>query len=507
MIRERIFFFSQLAILFSSILYFFSYPEVDNDLWGHLFFGREILQSGDIPSRNLYSYTAPNHTWINHEWLAEVIFYWIFEHFGSPGLLLFKVILGGGVIWILNRLIRRRNVSFLVRTLTLVWVMAILSPGFNIRPQIFTYFLFTVFLSLFYRCEETSRTSLYWTPLLTALWVNLHGGFVAGLGAMGLFSLWMVVSRARNRDGKGPTWAHVFIPGVISLLSLGLNPYGLDLLGFLWEDLLLDRPITEWKPIPLLDLTFLEVKLAALVVCLSLSRDSWRRWNFVLVLLAVIFAFRYQRHTPLFGIVAAPLLADGLQRIVNWTMRERRMIGWSTPSQGILAAGFLGVALLQILWIGRIHLEHRFRLVVNPSAYPTQAVDFLQRNGVQGNLAVPFDWGEYFIWKMYPMILVSIDGRYSTAYPMEVIEDSWEWMRGGTRWRRYLESYPAEIAITKRTHPVSGLLRKDPEWIYVYSDPTAFIYIKRTPGQSSLLERFRAKKLLQPGPPPIYFPG
>ncbi len=169
MIRERFFFFSQLAILFSSILYFFSYPEVDNDLWGHLFFGRVILQSGDIPSRNLYSYTAPNHTWINHEWLAEVIFYWIFEHFGSPGLLLFKLILGGGVIWILDRLIRRRNVSFLVRTLTLVWVMAILSPGFNVRPQIFTYFLFTVFLSLFYRCEETSRTSLYWIPLITAL--------------------------------------------------------------------------------------------------------------------------------------------------------------------------------------------------------------------------------------------------------------------------------------------------------------------------------------------------
>lgn len=491
----------------SSLFYFFSYPEVDNDLWGHLFFGREILQTGALPSLNLYSYTAPNYRWINHEWLAEVVLYGIFDLFGSPGLVLFKLILGSVVIWILDRLIKRRNVSLLVRALTLVWVMAILSPGFNIRPQIFTYLLFTVLLSLFYRCEETSRTALYWTPLLTALWVNLHGGFVAGLGAIGLFSLWTAMSRGRTGDGKGPTLAHVFIPVVISLLALGLNPYGLDLLAFLWKDLLLGRPITEWKPIPLLDFSFLEVKLAALVVFLSLRRDSWRRWNFVLVLLAVIFAFRYQRHTPLFGIAAAPLLADGLQRIVNWTMRKQRVIGWSTSSQRLLAAGFLGVALLQILWIGRIHLEHRFRLVVNPSAYPTQAVDFLQRNGVQGNLAVPFDWGEYFIWKMYPEILVSIDGRYSTAYPMEVIEDSWEWMRGGTRWRRYLERYPAEIAITKRTHPVSGLLRKDPEWIYIYSDPTAFIYIKRTPGQSSLLERFRAKKLLQPGPPPIYFPG
>jgi hypothetical protein len=494
-------------LLISSLFYFFSYPGVDNDLWGHLYFGREILQSGALSSRNLYSYTAPNYRWINHEWLAEVIFYGIFDLFGSPGLVLFKLILGGGVIWILDRSIRRRNVSFLVRTLTLIWVMAILSPGFNVRPQIFSYFLFTIFLSIFCRCEDKNQTALYWTPLLMALWVNLHGGFVIGLGAMGLFSLWTAVTKVRNRDGKGPTLAHVFVPGVISLFCLGLNPYGLDLLGFLWRDLLLDRPITEWKPIPLLDFTFLEVKLAALVVFLSLRRDSWRRWNFVLVLLAVFFAFRYQRHTPLFGIAAAPFLADGLQRITHWTMRNRRVVGWSTPSQRFFAAGFFGAALIQILWIGRIHLEHRFRLVVNPSEYPTQAVDFLQRNGVQGNMAVPFDWGEYFIWKMYPKILVSIDGRYSTAYPMEVIEDSWEWMRGGTRWRRYLERYPVEIAITKRYHPVSELLRTDPEWIYIYSDSIAFIYIKRTSGQSSLLERFRAKKLLQPGPPPIYFPG
>ena len=90
---------------------------------------------------------------------------------------------------------------------------------------------------------------------------------------------------------------------------------------------------------------------------------------------------------------------------------------------------------------------------------------------------------------------------------MEVIEDSWEWMRGGTRWRRYLERYPAEIAVARRYHPVSVLLRKEPEWVYVYSDPVAFIFIKRTPGQSSLLERFKAKKLLQPSPPSIYFPG
>ncbi|MFQ5849500.1 MAG: hypothetical protein ACE5JU_02790 [Candidatus Binatia bacterium] len=495
-------------LITSSLLYFFSYPEVDPDLWGHLFFGREILKGGEVPQQNIYSYTAPNHAWINHEWLAEVIFYGLFHLSGSPGLILLKIAIGAGVVWTLDRIIRKRIVSPLARTLTLVWAMAILSPGFNVRPQLFTYFLFAVFLLLFYRHEEKERTTLYWAPLLTAFWVNLHGGFVAGLGALGVFSLWTAIRESRSGGITGQTVSQAFIPLTLSLLFLALNPHGLELVKFLWKDLLLDRPITEWEPIPLMDLSSLEFKLALLFVLIfSMRSHSWLRWDFILTVLAALFAFRYQRHTPLFAIAAAPLLAEGLQRITRSTDKGGRKIVWPFPSRWILAAGILGIALLQMLWVGRIHLEHRLRLVVNPSEYPTQAADFLERSGIRGNAAVPFDWGEYFIWKLYPKIRVSIDGRYTTAYPMEVIEDSWEWMSGGSRWRRLLEHYATQIAITKRSHPVTALLRKDPAWAYIYSDPIAFIFVKNDPGLGPLLERFRGKKPLPPTSPPIYFPG
>ncbi|MFQ5888118.1 MAG: hypothetical protein ACE5HY_05425 [Candidatus Hydrothermarchaeales archaeon] len=488
------------ALLISSLFYFFSYPGVDNDLWGHLLFGREIVEKGRLPLQNIYSYSAPNHAWINHEWLAEIIFYVIFRFFGSPGLILLKVILGGGIVWILNHIIRKWIASPIIRTLALVWTMAILSPGFNVRPQIFTYLLFAACLFLFYRYEENDRTALYWTPLLTAFWVNLHGGFIAGFGAFGVFLLWIIISEWRNRGAARLIGPHILIPLTLSLLSLGVNPYGLGLLKFLAGDLLLNRPITEWVPIPLLDFSFLEFKLAVLFVLLfSLRRDSLRRWEFILTVLAALFAFRHQRHTPLFAIVAAPFLAVGIQRVSHWIERGTR--------EWILAAGILAIALYQFYWIGRIHLEHRFQLVVSPEEYPTQAADFLRRNGVRGNLVVPFDWGEYFIWKLYPEVRVSIDGRYTTAYPMEVIQDHWNWMKGKKGWRRLIERYPTDIAITNRKHPVTSLLRKDPEWMYIYSDPIAFIFVRKTPLQQQLLDKFREKQLLPPQPPPVYFPG
>ena len=90
---------------------------------------------------------------------------------------------------------------------------------------------------------------------------------------------------------------------------------------------------------------------------------------------------------------------------------------------------------------------------------------------------------------------------------MEVIDHSWEWMRGGKGWRRLLEKYPAEIAVTDRHHPVTQRLHNDSEWVYIYSDPTAFVFIRKTPRQNHLLERFKARKLLAPETPSLYFPG
>jgi len=487
-------------LLLASLFYFFSYPGVDNDLWGHLFFGREILRDGKLPLQNLYSYTAPGYPWINHEWLAEVIFYGIFYLFGSPGLVLLKLIFGVMIVWILDLIVKERARSPFVRVLTLVWAMAILSPGFNIRPQLFTYLFFAIFLFFFYRFEAGNKTALYWAPLLVLLWVNLHGGFVAGLGALGLFSLVTFFWADRQRVSSNLTRSRVLIPLVLSLLVIGLNPYGWDLLSFLWKDLLLSRPITEWSAVSLFDFSFLEFKLAFISVFLFTTwRGSYRRWDFALFFLAALFAIRHQRHTPLFAIVVAPLLAEVAQKISRWVRTEER--------EWLLTFGMLAMAIYLFQWIGRMHLEHRFQLVINSLEYPTQAANFLQRNGIEGNLAVPFDWGEYLIWKLYPAVRVSIDGRYTTAYPMKVVKDNFEWMGGGREWRRLLERYPTEIAITNRSHPVTALLRKDPEWIYIYSDPVAFVFVRKTPSQEGLLAKFKERRLLPPQTPPVYFPG
>jgi len=45
----------------------------DADLWGHVRFGLDILSAGHVPSVDPYSFTS-DVMWVNHEWLAEVLF-------------------------------------------------------------------------------------------------------------------------------------------------------------------------------------------------------------------------------------------------------------------------------------------------------------------------------------------------------------------------------------------------------------------------------------------------
>src|SRR5947209_1691666 len=61
----------------------------DPDLWGHLRFGLDMLGSGMIVAQDCYSYTS-DRTWINHEWLAELVFAAVYQAGGPPGLVAVK---------------------------------------------------------------------------------------------------------------------------------------------------------------------------------------------------------------------------------------------------------------------------------------------------------------------------------------------------------------------------------------------------------------------------------
>ncbi|MFN2371721.1 MAG: hypothetical protein ABR506_11310, partial [Candidatus Krumholzibacteriia bacterium] len=44
----------------------------DRDVWFHARAGADLLVEGGLAQTNRYSFTAPEHPWLNHEWLFQV---------------------------------------------------------------------------------------------------------------------------------------------------------------------------------------------------------------------------------------------------------------------------------------------------------------------------------------------------------------------------------------------------------------------------------------------------
>src|SRR5262249_28738649 len=108
---------------------------------------------------------------------------------GPLGLILLKCSLGLATMYVLACCLRLSATAARDWGPLLALVAASLGRWLIFRPQLFTYLLFATFVLVLFRRLLGKRTSLWVLPLLLAVWVNLHGGFLAGLGAIGLAGL------------------------------------------------------------------------------------------------------------------------------------------------------------------------------------------------------------------------------------------------------------------------------------------------------------------------------
>ncbi len=242
-------------LLASFCLFWFSFTLADPDLWGHIRFGQDILRTGSIIQTDAYSYRTYGQTWFNHEWLSEVILAGIYNGFGQRGLIFSKVLAALLIVGLCYAHLRHcglgpwRSALFLViLSLSLRMNMA------TIRPQIFTYILFLILLLMIESARTGRPYPLPALPVLFALWVNLHGGVLAGVGILGIWIAARIVralgdetSPAIRRLGAV---AHLGLLGLACGCALLLNPYGAGLPRFLLLTATGPRhEIEEWNPL------------------------------------------------------------------------------------------------------------------------------------------------------------------------------------------------------------------------------------------------------------------
>jgi hypothetical protein len=464
----------------------------DPDLWGHIVYGQEMIHSRSIPKVDIYSYTALGQPWVNHEVLAEIILGGVHALMGGSGVLLLKVSVGFLAFLIALRLgltgVAKpdRLVGWLFGAIAIVEI----SYGFAARPQIFTALFLVIELALLLRVHAGGHAWAWGIPLLFLIWINTHGGVLAGFGLLGLTAgmttaQFLFGKIMRNKSNSA--WTIVPLKTALILwlalagatAALFCNPWKAELLRWLIGSILWLRPeITEWNPTPFgWDHAVFFILLALTVFAWIFTRRPRAWWEIAGCAAFTFLGWRALRNAPLCCLLilalVTPHLVDALKRFSRHF--ERLLELFNRPrfqkfATVVFICGAIGIG----VGIFTLHKQHPLTMEVPGTQYPNGAVAFMEAHELRGKTLVFFDWGEMVIFHL-PQNPPSLDGRLDTCYSRALIAAQWSFYNDKPFDKTVFNPDEADLALLPANLAGAHTLASHPGWRAVYFDDTAVV--------------------------------
>lgn len=474
-------------------------PVIDPDFWWHLATGKYMVSHHVIPRHDVFSLTARDHRWITHEWLTELLFYggW------SLGSVTLLSVLTGGLIslvfWVVFLAARERGAPVAVSAPIIAIAALASAHTWGTRPQMISLLLTALYgLAIARMLVQNLPAPPLWTPLLMVLWVNLHGGFIFGLGllivAVGGYLVQDWIRSARpHHEGLPPYHRRVnarrsILVVVLTVLATLVNPNGLA--GALYPlsylgDNASTRYIAEWVSPNFHQTQYLFFEALALILLVGAMANPRRaRLADILILLPFLyFSFDSVRNINLLSVLAAPIAAELVTGALpaRWTQgrrirppdRQRSMINW-------ICVGGIAVAVAFIV-AGNVSSQGQAKAVKKD--FPVGALHYIQIHGLPARGFDSYNWGGYLIWNWYGVRSVYVDGRpdmYGDAF-MNSYVSAYD---GDSSWAGLLKANRLCYALIEPSSGIAHALSTAHGWQRRYQDSEAVLYLQTGRGCS-----------------------
>lgn len=427
-------------------------PPDDPDLFWHLASGEWMLERGALLERDVWSHTREGVPYSTGQWLGQVLMALVYRAGGWLGIDLLRSSLVAVSAFFLARATLRVRPEPVWATLPILGALLVGSTIWGDRPQLFSVALFPVFLDLLLaaRLEDRVRR-LAALPVLTLLWANLHGAFVAGIALMAIFLIEALLTRGALRRPLA------LALGASAVMALA-NPAGPGALT--WAAEYASGPgrfIVEERPPDVFTgsgLVFAGLLLAAIFIVMRSEPETLAaRLGSPVLLVGLVAAFAYlglsiQRQLFFACCILAPVVAGGLPAVV----RGRVVAPAPLVSRGP-AAALLALALT----VGLAGAAFAAARAPDLSDYPEDALDALA--GRPGPLLNEYDWGGFLI-RYAPGHPVFIDGRGAALYVPEVLSDYLEALGVGPRYEEVLDRHDIRLVLLRPERPLAVALRE-----------------------------------------------
>jgi hypothetical protein len=452
----------------------FLLPIPPHDYWFYVRIGKDIVESGVIPTVDTFSYTYPGRPIFYQPWLSAVLF-WLAHSAGGATLTFLArgicIALAYGLLWML---MREAGTGTKLATLLTILLGLSSSMNWSMRPQMFAYPLFVVTLWILWRWQHGRATPMWIPPIATLLWANLHGSFVLAFFLMGSALL------LGAGDRKQLTLWVAF-----SLLATFVNPRGI----FVWQFVsdMLTSPsdqlfATEWRP-PVnagwqMHVFFGWLLLFIPLVALSPRRLSLLEWSWFLGFgwlalsgLRYVIWFMF-----IMALSSGPLLTE-LSRPFT-----REIPVNSNPRFNFLLSGMLLVFPLLLLPGLRESWWEDSPPAYHEATTPIAATEWLETHpDLPGPFFADYTFGSYLTFVL-PSRLLWIDNRFN-AYPPEHWEKYQKIASARPAWDELLEEDKVNLLMLSHASQPSLIeaVEESGQWCEQYRDKTAVIFSRCEP--------------------------
>ena len=491
---------------------------LDPDLGWHLKVGEEISISREVPRVNYYNYTYQGN-WVDHEWLADLGVYQVYQAWGYNFLVVLFALIALSAFLLLHWFAYKKNKDdnhyLAVAGFQLLGIIASLPHlGVRIQEVALLFIILTLILLMFYEQKKNKLLLLLFFPLMF-LWANLHASFLIGFflllawAGVKIFEKLLASRRFGWLVKQTPklTWREIIIfLGVVmsALVTTLYTPYRLELYSFLsgYKNKAYLSLIQEWLPQYIFpfhydQMVFFALGVAALIIYFRerlSERKSVDWWQVFLIVVFLVLGIKSRRHFPLFFIVSFPFLVRAYSSLF-FAFKEK-INDW------------LRAVILICLFLAAITPFLTLKSVNNPFSYfcdeyPCGAANFLRKqpNYLDDRVFNNYGWGGFFIFVL-PEQKLFIDGRLpQVEYGKKTfIEEYFSFFQDEVTISQKLSEYQIELVVTNSTDRIRKLkpidriilrtnakelksknrlreyLASQSQWQEVYDDGVAKIY-------------------------------
>jgi len=479
-------------VLFVLLTIAFLLPVTPQDYWWYLRLGRDILASAAVPRVDTFTFTQVGAAVDYQSWGAAVLF-WLAYRLGG---LTLTVLLRGlllaasySLVWLTAR---RAGAGRWASNLILLAGVLASSNNWAMRPQLFAYPLFTLALYLLYRWQAGDRKAVYWLPLLSLLWVNLHGSFVMLVLLVGPPLIFPLLSE--KREGNSGEFHPLFVRWLKDrkeiilalagiLLTTLVNPRGLGTWSYIFNSLTAPSSqifSIEWSP-PVnsgwqMNIFFLWLLGSPLLAALSPRKLSSLEWIWFLGFgFLALWGERYVIWFVFLMIVlTARLLSDWEKKYLSEKPADLPMLNLT------LGLVFLILPLAVLPGLREKWWAHSPPATENT---PIAAAQWLADHpDLPGPLWSEIGFSSYLEFAL-PERPTWIDTRFE-LFPVEQWQEYREIAFARYNWSDLLDTTGARLLVVsiQAQADLASALRSAPTWCQLYQDNVAVIY-QRCGGQ------------------------